>query len=140
MSKPTVSPTAAVTAEDFAAFYENPDLAHEVFTPDGLYDANVPSWRFQHQGPEAIAEHVRRSAPQRDVRVTVRRSSPTLAGWVAEIEFTYTNADGVKGDYRALLNAELTGGKISELTLYCTGMWTDETRALHAAEAPMVRH
>lgn len=139
MSKQTVTSAGAMTAEHFAAFYENPDLGPDVFTPDGLYDANVPSWRFQIQGPDRIAEHVRRANPSNDIKVAVRRSSPTLAGWVAEIEFAYTNADSVKGSYRALLNAELTGGKISELTLYCTGMWTEETRARHAAEVTLIR-
>lgn len=134
----TVTAKEAVAPEDFVAFCKNPELAHDVFTPDFLYDANVPSWRFQLQGPDAMAEHIRTAVPIGDFEATIRRSSPTSRGWVAEIGYQYTNAQGVHGSYRSLFLAELRGGKISELTNYCTGLWTAETRARHAAEVTLI--
>lgn len=139
MSDQTAAVKQAVTAEDFAAFCKNPDLAHNVFTPDFLYDVIVPAWRFQLQGPDAMAEHIREAVPKGDIEMTVRRNSPTLGGWVAEVEYEYTDAHGIPGYYRSLLLAELTDGKISELVNYCSGLWTADDRARHAAEVTLIR-
>lgn len=134
MSHITV-PSTSVTAAQLAACYEGRLPTDEVFTTEGVYDANVPSWRFQVRGPKAIDEHFHQANPSRDLRATVLRSLPTPDGFVAELTLEYTDRHAVFGYHRLLVLAELAGGKISELTIYCTGMWDAATRERYAAEA-----
>jgi hypothetical protein len=131
----TSAPSTYVTAEQLAACYEGRLPTAEVFTADGVYDANVPSWRFQVRGPRSVDEHFRQANPSRDLRATVLRSLPTADGFVAELTLEYTDPRGVFGYHRLLVLAELGGGKISELTVYCTGMWDAATRERYAAGA-----
>ena len=40
---------------------------------------------------------------------------------------------------RKILLAEVRGGRIAELTIYCSGDWDAELRARHAAETTLLR-
>jgi hypothetical protein len=40
---------------------------------------------------------------------------------------------------RKIVLCEVRDGRISELTIYCSGDWDEELRARHAAEATLLR-
>lgn len=123
-------------AERFVAFVETnePDdlLADDVFA-----DINVPEWRFQMQGPEAVVAWLRGELPNGS-RVSSWRSDPTASGVLVEIEQRY-DVDGQEISSRNLHRLEVRDGRITEWTMYCTGEWSAGTRERQAREAPMLK-
>jgi hypothetical protein len=106
----------------------------EVLTDDAVLDLNVPQWRFQVGGGSAIAAAFAQSYPA-GFRTTRYRWEPTPTGAVVE----YDGWDvGRHTYYRHLGLLELRSGRISRLTLYCTGEWDTETVERQRREAPMV--
>jgi hypothetical protein len=41
--------------------------------------------------------------------------------------------------YRSTSIVKAEGGAITEVVMYCTGAWNQDTQARQAAEAPMIR-
>lgn len=123
-------------AERFVGFMETQDpgdlLAAEVFA-----DINVPEWRFQMQGPEAIVEWMRGELPDGS-RVPTWRSDPTASGVIVELEQRY-DVDGEEISSRNLHRLEVRDGKVTEWTMYCTGEWSPATSERQAREAPMFK-
>lgn len=109
----------------------------DVFTDDLFLDGHPPYWRFQLQGIDAFASWLRGYVVPGS-QVTVVRTVPTAAGFVTEIIIEHDSDDGrITG--RELMLCELRGGRIAELTVFCSGEWDADLRGRHAAEAPMIR-
>lgn len=116
---------------------ETGEGAAHVFAPACFYDINLPAWRFQIQDPNAFVEWWHQEVGGKG-RVTVGRQTATPNGFAieTEIEFPHHGRDLYA---RQMFSCEVASGRISELVVYCTGDWDPETRARHAAEAPMIR-
>ena len=123
-------------AEAFVRALEASD-AGDVFADDVFCDINVPEWRFQMQGPDAITGWLRSELPN-GCRVPSWRSDPTADGVIVEIDQHYER-DGAEISSRNLHRLEVRDGKITEWTMYCTGEWTPQLRERQAREAPMIR-
>ena len=106
----------------------------DVFAEDVLFDLNVPLWRYQLQGADALAALVTEGEPG---AVESARVTPTIGGFVLELAFRVPGDDGFY--CRQLCVATTRGGLIAEVTVYCTGEWDRETERRQHAEAPMVR-
>lgn len=128
---------ADALAEALIRAYERCRGGRALFTPDALFDINVPTWRFQVRGSDAFFDWLRRYAPE-GYRLTLLRAAPTASGFVAEVEGEYAH-HGEDLYFRNLLLCEVSDGRIAELTFYCTGDWDAETRARQRHEAPMIR-
>ena len=102
-----------------------------------FYDINVPEWRFQMQGVDAVNDWMKAELPNGS-RVPSWRSDPTAEGVLVEIEQRY-DSDGVEISSRNLHRLEVRDGKVTEWTMYCTGEWSPELRERQAQEAPMFR-
>ncbi|HEX2063124.1 MAG TPA: hypothetical protein VHE80_01745 [Acidimicrobiales bacterium] len=124
-------------ADRLASVYATYQGTEEVFTPDVLFDVNVPAWRFQVQGADAFFSWLRGHSPE-GYGITLVRAVPTSSGFVAEVEGEY-RPHGVDLYFRNLLLCEVEDDRISEVVFFCTGDWDPGTRARQAAEAPMVR-
>jgi hypothetical protein len=111
----------------------------ELFTPDAFFDLNMPTWRFQIQGPDAFEAQLRKLFEGIDeVRMDVGRVVPTVDGFVAEhVETTIQGDDMLTA--RRMTRCEVVNGRINHVVVYCTGGWDEATRVRHAAEAPMLR-
>ena len=112
-----------------------------LYRADALLDANVPQWRYQLQGPEAIGEQLHEEwAPVLAAggRVTARRTTPVDGGLVVETEGHFTH-DGEEQLWRDIHVFRIEGDAVVEHTFYCTGVWDAATIARQAVEAPMVR-
>lgn len=104
-----------------------------------LLDANVPHWRFQLQGPAAIAEELRDQLAQLGTIEVVASSTHRCAdGLVVELE-VHARADGVERLWHEVHLLLGDDGGIVEHRLYCTGIWDAETIERHRVEGTMVR-
>jgi hypothetical protein len=127
---------AKKVAESFVRAIEASDGAG-AFADDVFCDINVPEWRFQIQGVDAVTDWLRGELPD-GCRVPSWRSDPTDTGAIVEIEQRW-DADGVELLSRNIHRLEVRDGKIAEWTMYCSGVWSPELRERQAREAPMIR-
>lgn len=119
-------------AEKFVRFVETNEPG-DVFADDVFADINVPEWRFQMQGVTALEEWLRGEQPD-GCRVPSWRADATEDGVVVEVEQRL-------GDdlARNLHRLEVRDGKIAHWTMYCTGVWSQESQERQKREAPMLR-
>jgi ketosteroid isomerase-like protein len=109
------------------------------YAPDVLLDMNLPTWRFQLQGRDAVAQYfAEQTGGLTALRTTQHRVSSTPTGVVIEEEMRF---DGDGGEYlwRAVDIFVIDGDTVTEHTQYCTGCWPPDQIARQTAEAPMVR-
>jgi len=120
---------AICTRKDIAALYAE----------DAIFDANVPDWRFQIKGAQAIAAKFQEPDwfPAGAVGV-VERTTATDSCIVFELCSTFEQQGGTWLSRNAHILALAADGKITRHTMYCTGDWSPETIARQAIEAPMV--
>ena len=109
----------------------------DVFTEDLFLDGHPPFWRFQLQGRDTFAAWLQGYSPD-GAEVDVVRTIPTVSGFVSEVVGAHIE-DGVHMTDRKILLCEVRGGRISELTIFCSGDWDEELRARHAAETTLIR-
>lgn len=118
--------------------------AHEqlvsLYTEDALFDAHVPNWRFQRQGPQAIVQELTSwfGAPGRFSRFDVE---PTVSGdLLIELEWRQQEGTAAEIHSREAQRWRLDdAGRIAEQVVYCAGRWDLELIAQMAEEAPLVR-
>lgn len=119
-------------AEQFVRLIETNEPG-TVFADEVFCDINVPEWRFQLQGPDAIRDWLTGEQPDGST-VSSWRADATEFGVVVEVE--QHTGDEVS---RNLHRLEVRDEKITEWTMYCTGVWSVETQERQAREAPMLR-
>ena len=111
--------------------------ATDVLADDVFLDGHPPLWRFQLQGRSEFDVWIKSFMPD-GADTTVVRAIPTVTGFVTELVGRHVE-DGDDITDRKILLAEVRGGQISELTIYCSGDWNAELRARHAAETELIR-
>lgn len=111
--------------------------ASDVLADDVFLDGNPPLWRFQLQGRDTFDTWIKSFMPG-GAETTVIRTIPTVTGFVTEFTGRHQD-DGEQITDRKILLAEVRGGRIAELTVYCSGDWNAELRARHAAETQLIR-
>lgn len=111
--------------------------------PPALFDAAVfcdftsPRWREQVQGLTELVALRRRGHPGPG-RVPRWRCDATPGGFVLEVEEEWRE----RGDdwyARELLRADVEGGAITALSVYCTGDWDGVRRVEHARTVKLLR-
>ena len=112
-------------------------VAGDVLSDDVLLDGNPPFWRFQLQGRDSFDAWIKSFMPD-GADTTVVRTIPTATGFVTEFAGRHEEG-GEEITDRKILLAEVRGGRICELTVYCSGDWNVELRARHAAETQLIR-
>jgi hypothetical protein len=119
-------------AERFVRVIETNDPSG-VFAEDVFCDINVPEWRFQMQGPDAIARWLTEEQPD-GCSISSWRSDATEHGVVVEIE-QHAGEELSRNIHRL----EVRDGKVAEWTMYCTGVWSKELQDRQRRQAPMIR-
>jgi hypothetical protein len=120
------------------AFLENNTAPEGLFRPDTFCDLSLPQWRIQTDTAEAIVRVRRESHPELG-RVSRWRSDPMPGGFVFEFEERWTDARGESWYAREMIRASVTDGRISEMSVYCTGDW-DQARQDEHARAVKLPH
>ena len=126
--------SVTVDIDAFAGFLRTTVLPERLLSPDVFCDMNVPMWRFQLQGAEALASWAKDESPNGS-EVTLGRVRDDGTSAVVE---TVMVTDGTYSRNLWLLRAD-PEGLIDEVVLYCTGPWDEDTVARQAREAPMIR-
>jgi len=122
----------------FVRFLETTEDPSGILDPDVFVDLNVPHWRYQLQGARALADQLRADAPNGST-ITVGRRLSTSTGFVVECAYRQDDHVGPDTLYRTVWLLGASGGRITEIVLYCTGEWDTQTQERHAADAPMIR-
>jgi ketosteroid isomerase-like protein len=123
-------------SERLADVFRTADVG-ETLTDDVFFDGHPPLWRFQLQGRESVDAWLKGYSPD-GTETTVVRTIPTVTGFVTELVGRHEE-DGEEMTDRKIVLCEVRGGRIAELTVYCSGDWNAELRARHAAEARLLR-
>lgn len=108
-----------------------------LFAPDVILDANVPDWRFQLQGRDALVSLLADDEFAPEYRLTGWRATPTVVGAAVEIECEFL-AEGETRRSREMHVLRGGEGGVVRHTLYCTGIWHADVIERQAREAPMV--
>jgi hypothetical protein len=111
--------------------------ASDVLADDVFLDGHPPLWRFQLRGRDSFDAWIKSFMPDGADTVVVR-AIPTVTGFVTEFTGGH-HEDGELMTDRKILLAEVRGGCITELTVYCSGDWNAELRARHAVETELIR-
>jgi len=104
---------------------------------DVLLDVNVPAWRVQLRGHDALRHVLAEQEFLPGRTVTQWRATPTGDGQLLELE-THAPVHGEPHLWRQIMWFRRSGDEVGEVVVYCTGHWDPATVARHAAEAPMV--
>ena len=118
-------------------FLETNEAPDDLFADDLFLDFTLPTWRVQAQSAsDAVA--LRRAGHPQPGRVPRHRLDRTDRGFLLEVEETWEQ-DGEKWYCRELLRADVSDGRIAELSVYCTGDWDAARVAEHAAAVRLAR-
>ena len=128
--------TAQELSERLADVFRTADN-FDVFTDDVFLDGHPPQWRFQLQGRDVFAAWLKDYSP-RGHETTVARTVPTATGFVTEMLGRFVE-DGEEMTDRKIILCAVRDGRVSEMTIYCSGDWGSELRARHAAETTLIR-
>ena len=66
------------------------------------------------------------------------RCDVTASGFVIEFEERWEQG-GQRWYSREMARAELAGGAVAEVSIYCTGDWDEDRQARHAGEVDLLR-
>jgi hypothetical protein len=124
-------------SEKVVTFLETGTAPEGLFSPDVFLDLTMPTWRIQAAGAEDLIA-VRKEGHPSLGRVTGWRADPTPTGFVFEFEERW-HAEGQEWYSREMMRAEVAGGKIAQLSVYCTGDWDQARQAEHAAAVTLIR-
>lgn len=124
-------------AERFITFLETGTLPAGLFADDVFCDFTMPLWRLQARGVDG-AVALRRQGHPSPGRVARWRADATATGFVIEFEERWEQ-DGQRWYSREMARAELAGGVIGEMSIYCTGDWDEAQQARHGREVDLLR-
>jgi ketosteroid isomerase-like protein len=117
----------------------------DYLTPDVLYDATVPGWRYQYEGAERVVEDYREEwTGKHPWRIIELHVTPTPEGAVVDFEARGQcpgNAEHAPHEEGSRLANifRLEDGRIAEHRYYCAGEFSEEDLRRIEQEAPMVR-
>ena len=126
-----------VLSEKIVNFLETGQAPDGLLRPDVFLDLTMPTWRIQTAGAEDLIAERKQGHPAPGT-VTRWRADPTLSGFVLEFEERWS-AEGQQWYAREMMRIEVTGGTITEVTVYCTGDWDQARQAEHAAAVTLIR-
>jgi len=125
------------SVDRFVAFLET-GATEGLFAPDVFADITLPHWRVQVQGAdEVIAAKTGFHPPGGRTRVEKVLAAPH--GYTLKVEERWEDG-GQQWYCREAFLCELDdAGRITELSVYCTGDWDEAAVATHAGAVTLLR-
>ena len=109
-----------------------------LFAPDVFADITLPHWRVQVQGAEELAAARTRLHPPPG-RTRVEKVLPGEHGYTLKVEERWEDDDGRWYCREAFLCDLDDAGRVTELSVYCTGDWDEAAVARHAEAVTLLR-
>ena len=133
--------TARHTNQELAAklvrFLETNVPPEGLFADDLFTDFTLPLWRLQAEGRDA-GVRIRTDGHPGGGRVPRTRLDDTATGFLLEVEEEWEDR-GQTWYCRELMRCDVTDGAVSQISVYCTGDWDEETVARHADTVTLSR-
>lgn len=132
-----VSALVQESVDRFVAFLET-GATDGLFAPDVFADITLPHWRVQAQGaPEVIATKTGFHPPAG--RTRVEKVLAGDGGYTIKVEERWEDG-GQEWYCREAFLCDLDEeGRITELSVYCTGDWDEAVVARHAEAVTLMR-
>jgi hypothetical protein len=125
------------SVDRFVAFLET-GATEGLFAPDLFADITLPHWRVQvHGAEEMIAAKTGLHPPAG--RTRVEKVLVGARGYALKIEERWEDAAGTWYCREAFLCDLDDQGRITELSVYCTGDWDEDAVARHAEAVTLLR-
>lgn len=124
-------------ASDFVRFLETGEVPENLFAPDVFSDVTLPTWRLQAEDAEGLIGMRRESHPAPG-RVPQQRLDVIPGGFVLEFTEAWEEG-GTEWTSREMARADLRGGRIVAISIYCTGDWSPERVAEHARSVTLLK-
>ena len=122
---------------DLIRFLETGTVPGPLFAADMFADLSLPQWRVQAAtAAEAIA--IRAEGHPCPGQVRVERVEQTGHGFTIEFEERWEDGDQ-RWYCREMIRADVAGGRITEMSIYCTGDWDEARQREHAEAVRLIR-
>ena len=132
---------AEATARDLAGqmvvFMETGSPPEALFTPDIFCDFTMPQWWLQARGIGDVTA-LRKAGHPGPSRIPRSRFDATTTGFVLEVEEQW-DSGGESWYCRELIRADISEGKVSQISVYCTGDWDRARVRRHAETVQLIR-
>jgi len=133
----TVEGGLADLADELVRWLETGVRPDGMFSDDVFCDLTLPHWRLQSEGVDATF-HLREDNHPFPGQVRVEALDRTGRGFLLQFEERW-EAEGQQWYCRELVHCVVADGRITELSIYCTGDWDEAVRARHAEHVRLVR-
>jgi hypothetical protein len=125
------------SVDRFVAFFET-GATEGLFAPDLFADITLPHWRVQVQGAEELIATKSSLHPPAG-RTWVEKVQVAEHGYTLKVEERWEDGGGQWYCREAFLCDLDDQGRITELSVYCTGDWDEAAVARHAEAATLLR-
>jgi hypothetical protein len=132
-----IPPEVAALTARFVTWLETGVRPEALFADDAFVDLSLPHWRLQAQGIDP-AFRIREDNHPFPGEVRVEARVATARGFLLQFEERWLDG-GQRWYCRELAHCTVTGGRISELIVYCTGDWSEAVQQQHAAQVRLLR-
>lgn len=128
---------ADAVVADLIRFLETGTAPERLFAADTFADLSLPRWRIQTATAAQIIALRAESHPSPG-QVRVERVEHTRHGFTIEFEERWE--DGAQRWYcREMIRADVAGGSITDMSIYCTGDWDEARQREHAGAVSLIR-
>jgi hypothetical protein len=118
-------------------FLETGSAPDGLFAPGVFADLSLPLWRVQAATAEDILA-IRAEGHPWPGQVRVERVEQTGHGFTIEFEERW-DSGGQRWYCREMIRADVEGGSIVEMSIFCTGDWDAARQQEHAAAVRLIR-
>lgn len=130
-------PDTSTVAAKLIRFLETGSVPDGLFAPGVFCDLSLPQWRVQ-AGTAGDILALRAEGHPCPGQVRVERIEQTGHGFTIEFEERW-GSGGQRWYCREMIRADVAGGSIVELSIYCTGDWDEARQREHAGAVQLIR-
>jgi hypothetical protein len=137
VTRTVVDPAVQTSVERFVKFLET-GATEGLFAPDVFADITLPHWRVQVQGAAELVGAKTGMHPPAG-RTRVEKVVSYASGYTLKVEERWQDG-GQQWYCREVFLCELDDvGRITEVSIYCTGDWDEAAVARHAEAVTLLR-
>ncbi len=130
-------PDTSAVAAKLIRFLETGSVPDGLFAPGVFADLSLPQWRIQAATAEEIVA-IRAEGHPCPGQVRVERVEQTGHGFTIEFEERWDD-QGQRLYCREMIRADVAGGSIVELSIFCTSDWDEARQREHAGAVQLIR-